>query len=112
MSILDDEVVDAISVNPEGEVVLTISDNLEWSENEHLLFLQNKVNTYIAFVESGELFESYSKAKGRNVVFNLVARYEPDEDALEFIRQVKGILLGADVTFRYEVFDSEKVGRH
>lgn len=72
MSIVETKVVDIIAV-PEWEpdnVVLVITDHLEWGdkaqEGEHLLLLQEKINTYIAFIESGELLESYPPAKGKN----------------------------------------------
>lgn len=47
MSIDQSETVDIISQAPDGTVVLTISDHLEWdAENEHLLLLQEKLNSY------------------------------------------------------------------
>ena len=46
MSVLDSDVVDAISINDADEVVLTISDHLNWKdEHEHLLLLQEKRKT-------------------------------------------------------------------
>ena len=65
MSIVETKVVDIIAV-PEWEpenVILVITDHLEWGDKaqqgEHLLLLQEKINTYIAFIESGEILESY-----------------------------------------------------
>jgi len=56
MSITETKVVDIIAV-PEWEpdnVVLVITDHLEWGDKaqqgEHLLLLQEKINTYIAFI--------------------------------------------------------------
>ena len=55
MSVENSQVIDAISINPQDVVVLTISDHLEWDEeNEHLLLLQNKINAYLGVIESGE----------------------------------------------------------
>jgi hypothetical protein len=60
MSVEQKDVIDAIGVNKEsGEVVLTISDHLDWEDTSaHLLVLQDKINTYIAFIESGEILQS------------------------------------------------------
>ena len=77
MSIDQTNVVDAIGVdNATGDVVLTIADHLEWtgSDNEHLLLLQEKLNTYLSFVESGELLEAYPDAKGRTVLIDVVCK--------------------------------------
>ena len=65
MSIVETKVVDIIAV-PEWEpknVILLITDHLKWGDKaqqgEHLLLLQEKINTYIAFIESGEILENY-----------------------------------------------------
>jgi len=49
-------------------VSLTIVDDLDWSaEQEHLMLLQNKLNAYLAFVESGEVFDRLAEEVGRKV---------------------------------------------
>src|SRR2546427_9504377 len=49
--------VDAIGVVKEsGAVALTISNHVDWEDSRaHLLSLQEKLNRYLAFIESGEL---------------------------------------------------------
>jgi hypothetical protein len=62
MSVENNEVIDVVSVDKQGNAILTISDHLEWSEdNEHLLILQTKINTYLGSIESGELFDALSQ---------------------------------------------------
>ncbi len=40
--------IDFISIDKDGNVVLTVSDHLEWDvQNEHLVTLQNKLNVYL-----------------------------------------------------------------
>jgi hypothetical protein len=54
MTIEDARIVDFIGVDPvTGHVVLTITDHLPWDSDEHVLLLQDKLNRYLAFVESG-----------------------------------------------------------
>ena len=56
-----------------GDVILTISDHLDWSDSSsHQLLLQVKMNRYLAFIESGEIEQSYPSAKGRAVVIEVV----------------------------------------
>ena len=102
MSIDQIEVVDIIGVNNfSGEIVLTITDHLEWGDNEHLLLLQDKLNTYLSFVESGEICQSYPNAKGRNVLISLVYKYPPDEEGINFLEQVTHIVEGAGMKFSF-----------
>ena len=108
MSIEQPNVVDAIGIDdPSGDVVLTITDHLEWGDDgkDHLLLLQEKINTYLRFVESGELLESYPAAEGRNAVISVVAKYPPNKDAKEFFDQAASIVSNAGIGLRFEHFD-------
>jgi len=66
-----------------GDLWLTISDHLPWEGNEsnHLALLQNKLNAYLRFIESGEVFKKVPGAKGRNIVINLVGKFQLSENA-------------------------------
>ena len=86
MSIEDTQVIDFISKDPKSdEVVLTATDHLEWGESEHLMNLQDKLNAYLAFIESGEIFESNPDAKGKKLKIDLVCKYPPDEEGRKFL---------------------------
>lgn len=68
MSVEDKNKIDAISTNKEDVVVLTISDHLEWDfDNEHLLLLQHKIDSYFDVLESGQIYESYPSAVGKKI---------------------------------------------
>lgn len=52
MTIEQPNVVDIVARDgPEGTTRLIISDHLPW-ESDHLVTLQAKINTYLAFLES------------------------------------------------------------
>ncbi len=54
MSITDKGVIDFISKDYCNNTVLTISDDLNWDRGEeHLLLLRDKINSYLAAIESG-----------------------------------------------------------
>jgi CRP-like cAMP-binding protein len=90
MAIDDPNIVDIVSVDPAGNVVLTVSDHLDWTDTaQHQLMLQTKLNRYLAFVESGEIIESHPDAKGRPVVFRVVALFEPDSEGVAFLQRVR-----------------------
>jgi hypothetical protein len=67
MSVDQKDVVDALSRSHDGsEVTLTISDHLDWSQPlEHVFTLQEKINSYLAFIESGQVLETFPDAKGK-----------------------------------------------
>lgn len=66
MSVEDKNKIDAISTNNNNQVALTISDHLLWDDNnEHLIILQDKINSYLDFLESGQIDESYPSAIGK-----------------------------------------------
>jgi hypothetical protein len=51
-----------------GAVSLTLIDDLDWNdERSHLLHLQEKLNAYLAFIESGEVYESLQRDLGHQV---------------------------------------------
>lgn len=69
--------VDAIGIDRDsGAVVLTLVDSWDWREaGKHSKALESKLDAYFAFIESGEIFESYPDAKGRKVVIDVITRF-------------------------------------
>jgi hypothetical protein len=94
MSIEDNNIIDFISIDNNGNSVLTISDHLEWDlENEHLLILQTKINMYLGAIESGELYSKYPKARNRKICIRIIAINEPNIDGFKFLERVKEVLM-------------------
>jgi len=106
VTVLDTELVDITSVDTQtGNVVLTVSDHLDWSDSlEHQRILQKKLNAYLAFVESGKLLESFPDAKCRGVRFSIVFKSEPDVEGLRFLDRAKEIVEAAGFSLQYEIF--------
>src|ERR1022692_1380713 len=86
MSIDQPDVVDIVSVDRmTGQVVLTISDHLDWSDSTaHQLLLQSKLNRYLAFVERGEILQSCPNAKDRLGALRVVFRFQPNKAGRAF----------------------------
>jgi len=107
MSVDQVNVVDFVSRNKEGEIVLTISDHLAWNKTrEHLFVLQEKINTYLRFVESGEIYEKYPEAGGRRIRVDVKFHYQPTLEALAFLDKVKPTIEAAGVIFSFELFSA------
>lgn len=100
--------VDAIGIESHSDkVVLTIIDSHLWNDDEHLFLLQEKINTYLRFVESGELVQSYEKARNRNVAINILLKFLPDPKGNIFLQKAKEVVESAGIEFRYEHFPDD-----
>lgn len=108
MAIEKTNVIDAIGIdNSTGDLVLTIVDHLPWGENgeDHLINLQEKINTYLSFVESGELLEVYPIGKNKSVLIDVVIKYPLSLQAQEFFREVEKIIENAGMKIQHRIFD-------
>ena len=103
MSIEEIEAIDAIGEDKElGAIVLTISDHLDWSKVNHLELLQEKLNTYLTFIESGELLETYPRARGKKVSIVLVYKHLPNKEGYNFLNQVSNIIENTGLQFSFK----------
>lgn len=100
MSIENSNIIDLVTIDKNGKVVLTISDHLPWDEkNEHLHLLQEKINAYIVSIESGDLYTQYPETEGKAVVIALVIKFNPSRDGEKFIKRVQKLLENAGYYF-------------
>lgn len=105
MTIEHSNKVDFISRNrQQGYVALTISDHLEWDEdNRKLLILQAKINGYLSFIRSGQLFETYPDAHGCDIHIKLRSIFRPNQQGLIFFERLTPIIEEAGFNFSWEV---------
>jgi len=106
MSVEQVDVVDFISIDKAtGDLWLSISDHLPWAEDEgkHLILLQDKLNTYLRFVEGGELLEAVPTARQRGIVINLVCQFAPSSEAEAFLELAARAIRDAGFHLRFEV---------
>lgn len=86
MSVDETHKVDIISRDKNNGVWLIISDHLPWGDPKHLWTLQEKLNTYFTFMESGQIREHASDVA--EVGIKIVMRFPPDQAARDFLFQV------------------------
>lgn len=104
MSVENNKVIDAVSINSHDVVVLTISDHFEWDiNNEHLILLQDKINAYLDAIESGSIYESYPNAKNRTFQISIAFKYPPNKDAINFLEKVNEILQQSGYELKYYI---------
>lgn len=105
MAVEQTDQIDYIGIeNSTGDVVLTISDGLDWADPpSHLAKLQEKLNCYLRFYESGEVFESYPAARGRRIAIQVVTKHDLSAEALAFMEKAKKAIEGAGiVSFKWK----------
>ncbi len=104
MSVLEIDKIDAIGIDKEqGNVVLTISDHLDWDDvNSHLHILQKKINNYLEFIEGGQIYESYPLANNKNIEIHVKYQYELPHLALDFYEKIKSVLILENITLLYK----------
>ena len=108
MSVENSKVIDVVNIDLNGDVIFTISDHLEWKDdNEHILLLQEKINAYLSAIESEDLYKQYPDAKGRHAIISVVAKYTPNEDGEIFIQRVKDALADEGYGFTFFVGTSK-----
>ncbi len=94
MSIIQTDKIDFIGTDKaSNSVILTISDHLDWNDSEsHLLLLQEKLNSYLTFCESGEIYEVYPQARGNALIIEIVGEHPLSQEGSDFLEQVKEII--------------------
>jgi hypothetical protein len=110
MAIDNPLIVDVVSVdNIKSSVILDIADQLDWNqEKEHLLMLENKINAYLEFIQSGQLVDIYPDAKGKSPIIHVACYHEPTKSAVAFFNEVDKILAPDCIrlTYKHSHFNS------
>ncbi|MCE9562367.1 MAG: hypothetical protein K8U57_09960 [Planctomycetes bacterium] len=105
MSVDNPDVIDIVTtVGATGEVVLVITDHLRWSDENHLDVLQAKINSYLAYIESGQLAATYPNAKpGVSVRIEVACKYRPSHEGLRFLKLARGAVQAAGWGFSWDL---------
>lgn len=105
MTVENLHVVDFISIETDtGDIVLTIADHLPWDgDSAHLIALQEKLNVYLSFIESGELAASRPEATGRTVRIALMHREPLTAMATRFLDSAREVVreAGFELSWRH-----------
>jgi len=107
VTISDAKTIDIIATQPGSDLVkLVIADHLPWEDvHAHSHVLQAKINTYIAFVESGQLqrVKEPPIPDSPRVCIALAALHTPPAAAQEFLGRVKAFLASQGIQFDLDV---------
>jgi len=99
------DVIDFIHLDDEY-VVLTIADAMDWvDEHQHLYMLQEKVNRYLEFVESGQIVENYPLCVGKKVMISVKSLYNYPKRAVILCQKIEKILNKNNYSFEYGILE-------
>lgn len=85
--------IDGIGVDPtdKTKLIITLMDGMDWTnELEHLLLLQEKMNNYIAYVETKQYLPQYQNIE--KVEFDLQFLFKKTEKCEKLLGAIKSIV--------------------
>ena len=98
MSVLETDVIDYVYLEDDSEIpVIVVSDPLRWAvdedaEEDHLEALREKLNSQIAFVETGQISSIFPPYDGGPVRVQVIARHALTRVAEEFYFMAKRVM--------------------
>jgi len=114
MSVMDEGIIDFAGLEKsEKNLVLSISDHLVWGEdadNVHLLVLQNKINDYLRFIESGEVNEQFKPEEYSKIIIRVISKYPFSPDCIKFLNMSKQVINDAGYGLEWVVCSIEHKG--
>jgi hypothetical protein len=105
MAIDQTGVIDFAGIDPNtDEAILFITDHLEWENDDelHMSLLQEKINAYVRSIESGEIYQLYPKASGRELLIRVVSKYPMSAQANIFCERIRVYLLHAGFKIEFK----------
>ena len=104
MGLRSPDTIDGIRLKRDGKsFALDIEDNWDWSiERQHLEALQTKLNTYIHYIRSGDVYSHFPDATQRQFVITISAKHEFTETAFEFLKRAADVLSEFDIGLVYK----------
>ena len=115
MSVDETDKIDLLVTDREKtHVLLVIADHLDWEEfdeGHHLELLQDKINAYLDFVESGQLVEARPDLTGLPVIIRVDAKYPPSKKAEKFYRAVGPVATEVGVSLELHLPSADETTR-
>lgn len=105
MSIIETDKIDGAGKSKEKkELMLLITDHLEWeNEHEHLMILQNKINSYLGFIESKQYEEIYPNDTFEKYVIEIHFKNGMSENCFKFLDVVANQVEQFNIKIRAEI---------
>ena len=105
MAITDRDVVDSVAYE-DSILLLQLYDHLDFEgefEKDHMLMLQDKLNTYIWYIDSKQYQTTYPGKDFEKFHVKIFFMFEPSCLCKRFIAHVNGKLLSSNIKVEYVV---------
>ena len=102
MSVVDRNVVD-FGHEDDDKVTICISDHIPWEADilkAHLEVLQDKVNDYLDYIESGQIYDDFG-GKGKAANIKVLFCHDPSDEAVNYINKIKETVAENNVLFEW-----------
>jgi hypothetical protein len=110
MSVIETDIVDYVYLDErELTPVLVVSDPLSWrppDDASHLDLLRDKLNSQIAFVETGQIRGVWPGYAGGLVKVEVMARHALTRAAEEFYGLARGVMKKANMSLDFHLCDA------
>lgn len=105
MTVMDERIIDLAGLEKKN-LILSICDHLDWgheTDDVHLLMLQNKINDYLQFIESGEVNEQYQPESYEKIIIRIISKYPFNSDCIKFLNLSKQVINDAGFGLEWEI---------
>ena len=112
MAITEKDVVDSVAYEDDF-LLLQLYDHLDFEgefEKDHMMMLQDKLNTYIWYIDSKQYRETYPGKKFNNFLIKIFFVFEPSVLCKDFIIHVNKRLSNTKIKIEYIVESDESKG--
>ncbi len=106
MSVLEKNKIDGIGISKDAnKVALMITDHLNWeNEIEHLTLLQEKINAYISFIESEQVYDVYPElSQIDGFILDIRFKYAPTENCIQLVNIFETKLKDLKIEFQLHI---------
>jgi hypothetical protein len=103
MSILEKNKIDGIGISKnENKVALMIADHLGWEDElQHLTLLQDKINAYVSFIESEQVYDVFPDLQSIDgFIIDISFKYPPSENCKKLLGVFKTKLKALKIEFK------------
>ena len=112
MTVEDLDKIDFTAFDPKsGTLYLVVSDHLDWDEpeGEHLLTLQEKLNTYLEFIDSEQIYRDVPKSAGSKIVIRVMGKYPLSDEARKFYGLASKFIEDAGYSLQFDPPESSEI---
>ncbi|MFH1712178.1 MAG: DUF6572 domain-containing protein [Patescibacteria group bacterium] len=106
MSINEANKIDFLAFTNDGQGVhLVITDHHDWTTDEqaHLFLLQEKINAYLAFIESGEIYKNSPECEDKVITIKISFKHPPTDHACDFLKKAEQVINKININLDYRV---------